>query len=486
MSIRDEIPLFPLFADLRARAVLVVGGGAVATRKARALLRAGAWVRVGAPELEAELHALAERSELCWSRGRFEAEWLDQPLRGQLVCLVVAATDDSAINQAVSEAATARRLFVNVVDDARRSSVQLPAVVERGPLQIAISSGGHAPMLARHLRRRLEERLDSSWTELARLLARQRGTIRARLVDPAARRAFFDRLLAGPLRSLLRCRRHKAAEALLLQQLDAAPARRQGSVSLVGAGSGDPGLLTLNALRALNQADVILHDRLVSAEVLSLARRDAQRIEVGKSAQGSSTSQDRIHELMLEHARAGRHVVRLKGGDAFIFGRGGEELEFLRAHAVSFEVVPGITAALACAAYAGIPLTHREHAQELRLITAHTRDALEELDWLALARPRQTLVFYMGVASHRRVRQRLLANGLAAATPVALVENGSRPEQRVLRGTLDQLDELVRAHALQAPALLIIGEVAALADQLHWFGQSPLRLEACRAQAAAA
>lgn len=247
-----------------------------------------------------------------------------------------------------------------------------------------------------------------------------------------------------------------------------------GSVTLVGAGPGDPGLLTRHALRALRQAEVVLYDRLVSPQILQLARRDALRVEVGKAAQGHSTRQDQIHALMLEHARAGRRVVRLKGGDPFVFGRGGEELEFLRAHGIGFQVIPGITAAVACAAYAGIPLTHRDHAQSLRLITAHCKDSLDTLDWHALGQERQTLAFYMGVAGLDGIQQRLLQAGRAPTTPFALVENGSRPQQRVITGTLATLATTARELQVQAPALLILGEVAALAPALHWFGAAPL------------
>ncbi|MET0551025.1 MAG: uroporphyrinogen-III C-methyltransferase [Xanthomonas sp.] len=250
---------------------------------------------------------------------------------------------------------------------------------------------------------------------------------------------------------------------------------RHGSVTLVGAGPGDPGLLTGHALQALRQADVVLHDRLVSAAILQLVPAGTERIAVGKSADGHSVAQEQIHALLLEHARRGRRVVRLKGGDPFVFGRGGEELEYLRAHGVAYAVVPGITAALACAAYAGIPLTHRDHAQSLRLVTAHCKASLDTLDWAALAQERQTLAVYMGVAGLDTVRTRLLAAGRAASTPFALVENGSRAEQRVVLGTLADLPETARAHAVRAPALLILGEVAALADPLHWFGAAPLR-----------
>ena len=248
-----------------------------------------------------------------------------------------------------------------------------------------------------------------------------------------------------------------------------------GLVRLVGAGPGDPGLLTLHAARALAEADVVLHDRLVSADVLALSHRDAELIEVGKRVGGDHhATQARIHDLLVKHASAGKRVVRLKGGDPFVFGRGGEELEVLRAHGIPFEVIPGITAAVACAAYAGIPLTHREHAQSLRLLTAHAQDGDAEHDWATLSQANQTLAFYMGVSGLARLRDNLIAHGRAASTPFALVENGSRPEQRVIAGTLDELPELARRHAVQAPALLVIGEVAAFATQLHWFGRTPL------------
>ncbi len=462
-------PLFPLFADLRGRPVLVVGGGAVAERKTQALLHAGARPRVGAPALTPRLRAWHEAGRIDWIEGRFEAGWLAG------AWLVVAATGDAAVNCAVAAAAEARQVLANVVDDATLSSFQVPAVVERGALQVAISSGGGAPMLARHLRRQLETLLDDSWTALADLFVRQRSRIRHRFPDVGERRRFFERLLAGPLPRLYRQRLHAQAENLFDASLDAAAASApQGSVALVGAGPGDAGLLTLNALRALNEADVVLHDRLVSEDVLRLGRRDATYVEVGKSAGAHSARQDDIHALMLEHARQGKRVVRLKGGDPFVFGRGGEELEFLRAHAVPYEVVPGITAALACAAYAGVPLTHRDHAQSVRLVTAHCRDSLDTLDWAALAQGRQTLAVYMGVAGLDRLRERLLAHGRAPSTPFALVENGSRRDQRVVTGTLANLPETARAHHVGSPALLILGEVAALAQSLHWFGAAPL------------
>lgn len=477
-------PLFPLFVDLRGRRVVVVGGGVVARRKVTALLEAGARIRVVAPRLLDELQAEADAGRLDHVADVFAATHLDD------AWLVVAATDDAAVNEAVADAARARRLWANVVDDVERSTVQVPARVERGPLQVAISSGGAAPMLARHLRERLETELDESWADLARLLARYRRLIRARFPDIGARRDFFERVIQGEVPALLRAGRPDDARAALRALLGEAPARRRGRVVLVGAGPGDAGLLTLRALRVLSQADVVLHDRLVSRDVLDRVRRDAELIDVGKQAggpgslQAHASTQERIHALMLEHARAGRTVVRLKGGDPFVFGRGGEELEVLAAHGIPFEVVPGITAALACAAYAGIPLTHRGHAQSLRFATAHGRDDVDRLDWPGLAASRQTVVFYMGVAAAARVAAELVAHGRAASTPVAVVENGSRSGQRVLLGDLASLPDLVRVHDVRSPALLIVGEVAALAGRLHWFGSAPQGLPTPLEQAA--
>ncbi|MCC5071745.1 uroporphyrinogen-III C-methyltransferase [Xanthomonas campestris] len=377
--------LFPLLADLRGRAVLVVGGGRAAERATASLLQAGAVPLVGAPELTPALRGWAQSGQVRWLVGSFDPQWLALP--DQPVWLTIAASDVLAVNAALRSAAGAQRLLTH---EAAPAAAALPPIASE--------------------------------------------------TSPPA-----SRLTLTP-----------------------------GSVALVGAGPGDPGLLTRNAVRALRQAEVILYDRLVSPQILRLAQRTARCIEVGKSAQGHSTRQEQIHALMLEHARAGRRVVRLKGGDPFVFGRGGEELEFLHAHGIGFQVVPGITAAVACAAYAGIPLTHRDHAQSLRLITAHCKDSLDTLDWHALGQERQTLAFYMGVAGLDSIQQRLLQAGRATDTPFALVENGSRPEQRVVTGLLSQLAATARLHAVRSPALLILGNVAALSQSLHWFGAAPL------------
>ena len=459
---------FPLFADLTDRSVLVVGGGDVAERKVRLLLTSGARVALVARTLTPWLTAQA--ADAAGRIVQLAAEYTDAHLAG--VVLAIVATDDRELNARVAADARARNLLANVVDDAGLSGFIVPAIVDRSPVVIAVSTGGAAPVLARLVRERLESLIDESFGTLAGLLARWRERIRAALPDLASRRRFYESAIRGRVAARVRAGRAAEAERELESEL-AAASPRAGSVVLVGAGPGDPGLLTLNALRALQDADVILHDRLVADEVLALARRDATRIAVGKEAGGHSMAQVRIHELMIDQARSGRRVVRLKGGDPFIFGRGGEELEALRAAGIAYEVVPGITAALACASYAGIPLTHREHAQSLRLVTAHCGESVDTLDWQALAQGRQTLAFYMGVGRLATIRDRLIERGRAAATPVAIIENGSRPDQRVTLATLDDLPDLAVRGGIRSPALLIVGEVAALAGEMAWFGAPP-------------
>ena len=462
---------FPLFLDLRDRPVLVVGGGVVAERKVALLLDSGARVCVVAPVLSAGLAAAAARGALEHRARAFLAADLSAQR------LVIAATDDAAVNREVAAAAEARGIFVNVVDDRELSSAIVPAIVDRSPLMIAISSGGSAPMLARRVREQLESLLDPSWGRVALFLESWRTRIVAQFASVTERRRFYGDLLDGPIVNLIRNARENEAGTSLQQQLSApALVRRAGVVILVGAGPGDPGLLTLRGLRALNEADVVLHDRLVSAEILALVRRDAELIGVGKEAGGPSVSQHAINELLVKHARAGRTVVRLKSGDPFIFGRGGEEAEFLRAAGIAFEIVPGVTAALACAAAAGIPLTHRDHSRAVRFVAAHLREDLTARDWDSLAETRDTLAVYMGVAALQDLRDNLMRRGRAGSTPIALIENGSRPEQRVLLGELAELVELAAFHTVQSPALLIIGEVAALGHALHWYGAPPLRM----------
>jgi uroporphyrin-III C-methyltransferase / precorrin-2 dehydrogenase / sirohydrochlorin ferrochelatase len=459
----ERAALLPIFLQLQGRKVLLVGAGLVAARKLVPLLEAGAEVLIVATSICAEITAqLGPRVQ--WLAQAFTPAQLDD------VWLVYAATDNTQLNRQVYAEASARKLWCNVVDDAAHSSFHSPARVHRGALQIAISSGGSAPMLARHVRAQLERDFDERYSALSKLLEANHALIRATLPDQQSRREFFAELLDTPALLQTAANHPEQAQRTLLRQLTTPREQRVHPVAIIGAGPGDAGLLTLRAFRLMQQADVILTDYLVSAEVLSLARKDAERIYVGKQGNGAHTEQARIHELMLAHALSGKRVVRLKGGDPLIFGRGGEEMQALRAHGIAYQVVPGITAALACAAYAGIPLTHREHAQSVRFITAHCRQSIDSLDWRGLALERQTLAVYMGVARIATLQAQLLHYGRAPNTPCALIENGSRPEQRTVLCTLSTLGEAAQRHKVQAPCLLVIGLVAGLARELRWFG----------------
>ncbi|EGX6955274.1 uroporphyrinogen-III C-methyltransferase [Aeromonas hydrophila] len=453
----------PIFCRLDNKPVLLVGGGEVAERKARLLLDAGAQLTVVAPELDPELAVLAANGSIEWLAGEFAP----QQLAGKW--LVVAATDRREVNALVYQSANQARIFANVVDDPKRSSFIMPSIIDRSPLMVAISSGGKAPVLARLLREKLEAMLPQHLGAVAAFAGSLRDRVKARFASMGERRRFWERLLGADRLGQALARGDSASANQLADSLFADESQTGGEVVLVGAGPGDPGLLTLHALRQMQQADVVVYDRLVSDEVMALVRRDAKRIFVGKQAGNHCVPQEGINQLLLEEAQKGQRVVRLKGGDPFIFGRGGEELETLVGSGIGFQVVPGITAASGCAAYAGIPLTHRDHAQSVRFVTAHGKGGAQDLDWPLLAKDKQTLVFYMGLSSCAVIREQLMANGKGGATPVALIERGTQPSQRVIRGTLDQLPEL--AVGVESPALIMVGSVVTLADQLAWFGQ---------------
>ncbi|MCR9026438.1 siroheme synthase CysG [Aeromonas caviae] len=453
----------PIFCRLDNKPVLLVGGGEVAQRKARLLLDAGAQLTVVAPDLDPELAELAANGSIEWLAGEFAP----QQLTGKW--LVVAATDRREVNALVYQSANQARIFANVVDDPKRSSFIMPSIIDRSPLMVAISSGGKAPVLARLLREKLEALLPQHLGAVATFAGSLRERVKARFAIMGERRRFWERLLGADRLGQALARGDHASANQLADNLFADESQTAGEVVLVGAGPGDPGLLTLHALRQMQQADVVVYDRLVSDEVMALVRRDAKRIFVGKQAGNHCVPQEGINQLLLEEAKKGQRVVRLKGGDPFIFGRGGEELETLVGSGIGFQVVPGITAASGCAAYAGIPLTHRDHAQSLRFVTAHGKGGAQDLDWPLLAKDRQTLVFYMGLSSCATIREQLLTHGKAGSTPVALIERGTQPSQRVIRGTLDQLPAL--AVGVESPALIMVGSVVTLADQLAWFGQ---------------
>ncbi|MCU9532217.1 siroheme synthase CysG [Pseudomonas mosselii] len=453
----------PLFHKLQGGRVLVVGGGEIALRKARLLADAGAALRVVAPEVDGQLAALArEGGGEVLVRG-YQASDLEG-------CrLVIAATDDSALNAQVSAEAQARSLPVNVVDAPALCTVIFPAIVDRSPLVVAISSGGDAPVLARLIRAKLEAWIPSAYGELAGLAARFRHKVKALYPDVNQRRGFWESVFQGPVAERQLAGQGAEAERLLQAMVDGAPVQQGGEVYLVGAGPGDPDLLTFRALRLMQQADVVLYDRLVAPAIIEMCRRDAERIYVGKRRADHAVPQDKINRLLVDLARQGKRVLRLKGGDPFIFGRGGEEIEELADEGIPFQVVPGITAASGCSAYGGIPLTHRDYAQSVRFVTGHLKDGTSNLPWDDLVAPSQTLVFYMGLVGLPTICAELIRHGRAASTPAALVQQGTTRNQRVFTGTLADLPELVARHEVHAPTLVIVGEVVQLREKLAWF-----------------
>ncbi len=453
----------PIFLDVRDRPCLVVGGGEVAARKAAALARAGARVKVVAPSLGAAFAAQI-------AAGKAEhraASFTPEQVAGHAV--VVAATDDDAVNRAVAAAARERNIPVNVVDRPALCSFIMPSIVSRPPVVVAVSSGGASPVLARLLRARLESFIPAGYGRLAALAGAFRGAVKSRF-KPAERRRFWERALQGPIAELVFSGRDDEARAALERAIaDPRLAFSGGEVALVGAGPGDPDLLTFRALRLMQQADVVVYDRLVSRPILDLVRLEAERIYAGKERAKHALPQEDINHLLVRLAREGKRVVRLKGGDPFIFGRGGEEIDTLAAEGIPFQVVPGITAAAGCASYAGLPLTHRDYSQSVVFVTGHLQDGSMELNWRALAQPRQTIVVYMGLLALDQLCARLIEHGLPADMPAALVQAGTTPRQRVLEGTLGTLPAIVKAGEVKAPTLVIIGEVVRLRERLRWF-----------------
>ena len=451
----------PLFHKLQGRPVLVVGGGEVALRKARLLAEAGACLRVVAPDVRRELQAMAGE------QGVFLRGYQSDDLQG--VGLVIAATDDEPLNARISAEAQALGIPVNVVDAPALCSVIFPAIVDRSPLIVAVSSGGDAPVLARLIRAKIETWIPATYGQLANLGKRFRERVKQLFPDVQQRRVFWEDVFQGQIAESVFAGKLEEGERLLEARLAGAAPRALGEVYLVGAGPGDPDLLTFRALRLMQQADVVLYDRLVAPAIIELCRRDAERIYVGKRRADHAVPQEQINQLLIDLARQGKRVLRLKGGDPFIFGRGGEEIEQLAAEDIPFQVVPGITAASGCAAYAGIPLTHRDHAQSVRFVTGHLKDGSSNLPWKDLVAPGQTLVFYMGLAGLSGICEQLIAHGRSAATPAALVQQGTTQNQRVFTGTLETLPQLVAQHEVHAPTLVIVGEVVTLRDKLAWF-----------------
>jgi uroporphyrin-III C-methyltransferase/precorrin-2 dehydrogenase/sirohydrochlorin ferrochelatase len=443
----------PVFLDLRGRMTLVVGGGAVALRKVELLLKAQARVRVVSPLLCAELTSHRDAGRIEHVAGSFDPPQFDA------IAFAIAATDDAAVNRAVAQAGAVRGIWVNVVDDADASSCVMPAIVDRSPVIVAIGSSGQSPTLARRLRAQLEAQLPARLGELARFTGAMRERVRRIVPDLTQRRRLWERVLSSPAAHQLLAGTADAGSALEHEfEAAAAAGPPRGEVYLIGAGPGDPDLLTLRALQLLQQADVVLYDRLVSEAVLERVRRDAERVFVGKESGQHRVTQERIHALLLEYAGRGLRVARLKGGDPFIFGRGGEEIAVLARAGVPVTVVPGITAALGAAASAGLSLTHRGVSQAVCFVTAMGEGA-EGLDWRALSAPLTTVVFYMGVSQLPRIVERLIAHGAPAERPAAVIERATLPGQRVITGTLTDIAARAGAAAISAPALLVVGDV---------------------------
>ncbi len=454
----------PIFIAVRNKRCVVVGGGEVAARKVALLLQAGASVHVISPQLGETLAQLSGQSRVSHRAGKFVPTDLDDAM------IVIAATDDPAVNSEVAAAATERRIPVNVVDSPELCSFIMPAIIDRSPLVLAVSSGGAAPVLARLLRARLESLIPASYGRLANLAGKFRDQVKKRFSRSADRRIFWEKVLQGPIAEMVYSGQDIAAESAMQKALDSESGLpNRGEVYLVGGGPGDPDLLTFRALRLMQQADVVVYDRLVAPPVLELVRRDAERIYVGKERNNHALRQEEINHLLVRLAREGKRVVRLKGGDPFIFGRGGEEIATLAAEGIPFQVVPGITAAAGCAAYSGIPLTHRDHSQSVVFVTGHLQDGSVDLNWKALAQPQQTVVFYMGLHGVPTICRELISHGLPATTPVALVQQGTTPNQRVFTSTLEALPELVTKEEIKPPTLIIVGTVVDLHDQLKWF-----------------
>lgn len=457
---------FPISLKLQQQTCLIVGGGQVAYRKAQLLIQAGARVTVIAPDIDAELNKLLQVNH-----GRYIAttfnEAIEQGLNLTTYRLVITATNDTHINQHVYHCCEALNILVNTVDETQHCRFMVPAIVDRSPLMISIATNGTSPILARQLRTQLESTIPQSLGKLAAFSGKWRKTVKEKITQPEQRRIFWENLYESSFKDNVLNDHLDLAEQHLRNALNEWQIPK-GEVYLVGAGPGDPELLTLKALRLMQQADVIVYDRLVSDPILTLCRRDAQKVYVGKARSHHVVPQESINTLLVKYAQQGKRVCRLKGGDPFIFGRGGEEIQELCEAGIKFQVVPGITAASGCSAYAGIPLTHRDYAQSVRFLTGHLKEGSPELPWQELVYENQTLVLYMGLVGLETICKKLIAHGQRPDMPVALISKGTTPEQKVVVGTLSGISQQVSLHEIQAPTLTIIGEVVKLREQLNW------------------
>jgi len=456
------VDIFPISLKLQQQPCLIVGGGHIAYRKAVLLHKAGAVIHVIAPDIDANLLQLVEESQGQYIQALYPAQIQLNDYR-----LVIAATDDYAVNTQVFEDCEALKILVNSVDDPPHCRFMVPAIVDRSPLVISVASNGTSPVLSRQIRTQLETSIPHGMGKLAEFSGKWRAAVKAKISNPDERRVFWEDLYASPLKEQVFHDNLVEADRLIEQALLEWKTPK-GEVYLVGAGPGDPELLTLKALRLMQQADVVIYDRLVSPAIMELCRRDATKIYVGKARSNHAVPQEGINALLVEYASKGQRVCRLKGGDPFIFGRGGEEIQELFAAGVPFQVVPGITAASGCSAYAGIPLTHRDYAQSVRFLTGHLKEGSPELPWDELVYQNQTLVLYMGLVGLEKICEKLIEHGQRPDMPVALISKGTTPEQKVVVGTLADIASKVEENHIQAPTLTIIGDVVSLREQLQW------------------
>lgn len=455
---------FPLFLKLNDQQCLVVGAGEIAARKIELLARSGAVITVIANTISLTVSNLQNTHQLIIKKRLFD----EADVKGYR--LVVSATNNPETNILVARVAIEQNILVNVVDNPALCSFIFPAIIDRSPVIAAVSSGGASPVLARLLRAKIESIIPPASGQLVHLAEKFRSKVKAEITEPAQRRIFWEKVLQGRIAELVFSGKKKEAEQQLSEIIKNTKAiDNTGEVYLVGAGPGDPDLLTFRALRLMQQADVVVYDRLVSKEILDLTRRDAEKIYAGKQRQNHSLSQQSINELLASLAKKGKRVVRLKGGDPFIFGRGGEEIETLVQEGINFQVVPGITAASGCASYAGIPLTHRDHAQSCTFVTGHLKDGSVDLNWQQLSASNQTVVFYMGLLGLNRICQSLIENGCSKDHPIAIIQQGTTTNQRVITGTLESLPNIVANEDIKAPTLIIVGTVVTLHDKLDWF-----------------
>jgi uroporphyrin-III C-methyltransferase/precorrin-2 dehydrogenase/sirohydrochlorin ferrochelatase len=465
----------PVFLNIKGRRVLLVGGGKVAARKADLLIRAGCDLTVIAPALNDGMARLVQEHGIEHKTGDLGADDLDG------CALAFGASSDTATNRRLHDLGTAAGIPVNVADDPELCDFIMPAVVDRSPLLIAIASSGTAPLLTRMLKARFETTVPAAYGRVAEFAGRYRERVKDAIPDATRRRRFWETMIDGPIAEEL----YSGQEELAARQMDKlleeasthGDQQPRGEVYLVGTGPGDPDLLTFRALRLMQQADVVLYDRLIGDGILNLVRRDAEHIYVGKMPKEHTIPQQEISQILIRLAREGKRVLRLKGGDPFVFGRGGEEIESLAENGITFQVIPGVTAANGCAAYAGIPLTHRDHAHGCIMVTGHEKDGELHLNWDSLIQPYQTVVIYMGLTSLATIVRGFLDHGADPGTPAAIIENGTRAGQRVVTGTLESLPDRTAAAGIRSPALIIVGSVVTLQDKLSWFADTGVTAE---------